>query len=70
MTSQPTDMYIRVFDLPLSCRHDLTLLSEDIGVANKDPREDYFDDVLGTEVSDVTFTSISGCVGACYSWSM
>ena len=48
----------------------MTLLSEDIGVANKDPREDYFDDVLGTEVSDVTFTSISGCVGACYSWSM
>ena len=49
----------------------MTLLLADFGVADKVPRGGYFDDdVLGTEVSDVALTSISGCVGACHPWSM
>ena len=44
---------------------DVTLLLADFGVADKVPRDGYFDDVLGTEVSGVRFTSISGYVGAC-----
>ena len=48
----------------------MTLSLEDIGVADMVPRADYFDDVFGTEVSEVTFTSISGCAGACYPLSI
>ena len=48
----------------------MTLLLADFGVADKVPRGGYFDDVLGTEVSDVRFASFLGCVGACALWSM
>ena len=49
---------------------DMTVLLVDFGVADKVLRGGYFTDVLGTEVSDVMFTSISGCVCACDLWSM
>ena len=46
----------------------MALLLVDFGVADKVPRGGCFDDVLGTEVSDVALTSFSGCVGACHPW--
>ena len=48
----------------------MSLLLADFDVTDKGLHGGYFDDVLGTEVSDVRFTSISGCVGACNLWSM
>ena len=49
---------------------DMTLLLADFGVTDKVSHGGYFNHVLGTEASDVTFTSISGCVDACYLWSL
>ena len=48
----------------------MTLLLADFDATDKVLHGGYFDDVLGMEVSDVRFTSISGCVGACNLWSM
>ena len=49
---------------------DMNFFLEDFRVADKVSRGGYFDDVLGTKVSGVTFMSISGCVGAWYTWSI
>ena len=48
----------------------MTLRLTDFDVAYKVSRGGYLDDVLGTKVNDVTFMSISKCVGACNLWSM
>ena len=44
---------------------DMTFLLANFGVADKVPRGGYLDDVLGTEVGDVRFTSVSGCTCQC-----
>ena len=48
----------------------MTLILADFDVAEKVPRGGYLDDVLGTEVNDVTFMSNSNFVGACNLWLM
>ena len=51
MMTQPTDTYIRVLIYLYAA--DMPLLLADFGVADKVLRGGCFDDVLGTEVSDV-----------------
>ena len=48
----------------------MTLLLADFDAVDKVSRGGYLDNVLGTEVNDVTFMSISNCVGACNPWLM
>ena len=48
----------------------MTLRLADFDVADKVSRGGYLDDVLGMKVNDVTFMSISKCVGACNLWLM
>ena len=48
----------------------MTLRLADFDVADKVSRGGYLDDVLGKKVNDVTFMSISKCVGARNLWLM